>query len=777
MTKKKLLVLGLLASVSCKDTSHQDRTLVQDSELQVGKRAVRGQVASDQNVLPATAIGSRVELAIRGIQPVTNEPKVSFRIVGSDYASYRFYYDMLANDQEDCIKEGFAEAKIPLEQETEVGLGQTGTYRICIEAYPIEESADPTLVEQSFLYEFLPTAQLIEAVPILNNYNSLSLSVTGEGVSSYQYALTDDPECLVGVVYSEKKPVNEPLLFETGADGVKVLCLKGITAAGSIQSSPTVTSWMKDTVSPIALVGIEQLPRPINNLTNLQLTIVGDKVDQYQYFYGPDTGGCQGVSYSEFVDKVSTPDISLSGLGTDGGKILCIRGKSSAGNEQINPTEIRWVKDTIPPSPVLQNRPMNPSNEDQVSILVAGDKVDFYRFVYLEGQNQSVCANADYGEEFASTSPISLNLGNDGLKVLCVRARSEAGNVADVSYAWTKDTMAPNLRSQDFNGLPANPSATDSFEVRLANQSLGVTTLDFAVLSGGSCAGAVYRPAQPSSLPISFSLAQLGLGQNGLKSLCIRGYDEAMNTTRTVRHTWEKAPIINFANQAALPQNGHDWCVENVRLSIQGANQYYFFVGDVSSPSDRNGMTPCPSSTLAYNTEVSPYAAGMPINSDIDGFDNQKVLCVVPSLDRIHRPTFHTWRQLDGSDGDCREDLGLVFEYRCLSPVSSISTNVVPVNIDPNLGELLAQESFLENQIAAQSCNQVEIKAYYSGVIGNDAIIADTFSFNVTLSAPENMSYVLNFSLNSSSTSSNKVTRSMGAPSVNPISRVNVEEL
>ncbi len=253
-------------------------------------------------------------------------------------------------------------------------------------------------------------------------------------------------------------------------DGGHFVCMTAVDRMGnSTPATNTGIQTLVDTVPPGA--GFSTLPAALTKESSISATIAVGDVVTYQYAVTAN-GSCDGVVYSEWR---STSQAIVETVTGDGAKQLCVRGRDAVGNTQPTPLVATWVLDTTPPAAALTAPPPAFSEKSTLTLAVAAGDVTQYRFALRTGGDAASCDGASYGAWVGVATPMTLaDVGDDGLKRLCLVGMDLAGNAATIptSYTWTKTPPNPL-------GLGVEiPSAT---QLRLSWTSGGGETANFVI--------------------------------------------------------------------------------------------------------------------------------------------------------------------------------------------------------------------------------------------------------------------------------------------------------
>ncbi len=351
-------------------------------------------------------------------------------------------------------------------------LGGDGVMTLCAKAKDALGNIQEVPTAYTWTKETLAhTASIIDRPTNPSPSETLNILVGGQDVSHYQYALQTSSSCEGAVYTTEFFPVSTRINASLGMDGTKAICIKGKDSSGTIQNTPTIYTWIKDTVAPTATLA--DTPTNPSASTSLNVLVGGIGVIQYQFVL-QNASNCDGAVFPATFLPAATR--ITSPIGADGLKTLCVKGKDIAGNIQATPLAFSWTKDTVAPTVTLSDAPTNPSASTTLNVLVGGTGVIQYQFVL---RNASNCDGAVFPATFLPVATrITSAIGTDGSKTLCVKGKDIAGNIqaTPLAFSWTKDTVAPTVTLAD---APTNPSASTTLNVLVGGT--GVTQYQFAL--------------------------------------------------------------------------------------------------------------------------------------------------------------------------------------------------------------------------------------------------------------------------------------------------------
>jgi subtilisin family serine protease len=193
-----------------------------------------------------------------------------------------------------------------------------------------------------------PTALLSNLPPPKTASMTISVQVSGAGVSSYLYSIVTgslpcDPAAASPLNFvSSATPITSTLTTR----GVYKLCVKGVDSVGNIQAQATIHTW-EITTAPVLSAGLLRVPVSPNSrgFVNIGVTSpAGQNITKYVYAFAPGVpANCARVTTWSTVRSLSSP--ITENLGSyQGYRTLCVKGIDRDGFEQMIPTVITWLK-------------------------------------------------------------------------------------------------------------------------------------------------------------------------------------------------------------------------------------------------------------------------------------------------------------------------------------------------------------------------------------------------------------------------------------------------
>ena len=201
----------------------------------------------------------------------------------------------------------------------------------------------------------------------------------------------------------------------------------------------------------------EGLPAGESSANSLEVTVTGnDTATEYQYaLFSDESVTCATAKYGKF-QKIDTKLVAID-LGSDGKKIICLRGKDKDDNEQANPKRYSWTKVSstsegeLMPHAELEVPPSASDQKIDSKVKDTNDITVKYEYVLisleLEDTEYYDCADVESDPTHSYSPPkkiaeqLILDLGDDDRrKTLCLRGLDKDGRVQNNAtvYNWVK---------------------------------------------------------------------------------------------------------------------------------------------------------------------------------------------------------------------------------------------------------------------------------------------------------------------------------------------------
>ena len=219
-------------------------------------------------------------------------------------------------------------------------------------------------------------------------------------------------------------PCSETHLLSGLAEGSHTLTVRAIDLAGNVESTPSVHTWIVDTVTP----DTEIVSGPPAFSASADATFQLDSNEAPGVTFECSLDGGPYIACSE---TATFPDLG------EGPHTLSVRSVDLAGNVDPNPVANAWTVDTITPDTEIVSGPGAFLASASANFGFDSDEAPAVTYECdLDGVGFASCAET---ETFASLA--------EGPHTLTVRATDPAGNI-DLSPAgpwlWTVDTLLPD---------------------------------------------------------------------------------------------------------------------------------------------------------------------------------------------------------------------------------------------------------------------------------------------------------------------------------------------
>ncbi len=401
--------------------------------------------------------------------------------------------------------------------------------------------------------------------------NAANLSVLVLSASDavrYQYAVKSGNDCS-GVTYSADQLLAVPIGDAIAGQGNKTLCVKGLDAAGNIQSGISRHSWVQDSVAPsFTITGAPSGPFRDDSIN---VGVMGTEVNRFRVAVVEGNSSCPlSLSYGPLVPVAQSTEVST---GLDGPKTVCVRARDVAGNEDAR--SISWVQDTLAPSAFGFVTFTSPTNIRRPTFTWGlADGAASYN-VYLD--NDADCRSPNYQSPnlsgTTSSWTVPADLPSDGLLRVCLKASDQAGNVRVASnspMSFVLDTTPPSAFSINSGALFATRNPTIAWQA-----ADGASHYRLKVAADISCANAIFSGETPNTSETVIS----NLG-DGTYYACVSASDTAGNVrmAKSVKSfvvdlTPSGAFELTSVNFTHRPQPSVSW------QTSQGAVSYDMLIG------------------------------------------------------------------------------------------------------------------------------------------------------------------------------------------------------
>jgi len=452
---------------------------------------------------------------------------------------------------------------IPIAQTSTVALSpamSTGTTTkiICVSGKTNSNVEMLTPKSYSWIADFEgPDVAFVDTPNSINNLSSFKLTVKSSDTLASCKAKVTSPISLTcpPVTDSYVDCSNQPSehVVNVQKDGTHSVCVYGFDSVGNSSPTPAKFEWNRRTAPPTAV--INGSPPKTAESTDSMMSIRGTDVVNYRFATATNAQDCKTYSaiysiYNPFWLKLIP--------GGDGPRALCVRGIDALGNEQVEPTVLSWVQDTMVLPISFSGVPAKFSNALVLSVKVNAGEPGTYIYAVVpgtdcNGSNISWSSpRLDY-EYIGSSLPAA-----DGVYTLCALFTDKTGNkqTTPTSYTWTKRSVPPTASITQ--GLPQSPNSAASISLQVAGDA--VQSYQFALVksANSTCAsGVTYSDWFDIGTRLTATITKPG---NQFITLCLIGKDLAGNIQkastiyRWLRHV--STPATTIATEFATIQRG-----------------------------------------------------------------------------------------------------------------------------------------------------------------------------------------------------------------------------
>ena len=347
-----------------------------------------------------------------------SDKSINVEVSGTEIVSYQYKIDSGAWSP-------FIESSVPISVH---GLSD-GTHTLSVlgksSAGNIQDENSPSV--WSWTIDTIAPNAHISAGPdkVTSDINPV-FNISGVDVIRFRYKLDSGD-------WSGAQSSSEQLQISAADEGSHTLRVVGIDSAWNEESpaSSAQYTWTTDTTSPSA--DLTDLPDTITNTINVSARVKGTGVTAYKF----------SIDASPWSQEILTDKIlSLNNL-SEGDHTLLVIARDEAGNwQEINTAaSFAWRIDTTPPTPIITNLPVNPSNSITAEIAVDGN--DLATYTYSLDRSQPT--------EINSGNPILLNSLSEGTHTIVIIGTDFAGNIQypAFNYQWDVDLSAPSATLAD----------------------------------------------------------------------------------------------------------------------------------------------------------------------------------------------------------------------------------------------------------------------------------------------------------------------------------------
>ncbi|PYM92880.1 MAG: hypothetical protein DME04_13985 [Candidatus Rokuibacteriota bacterium] len=301
-------------------------------------------------------------------------------------------------------------------------------------------NVDPTPASFSWTIDTTAPDTTITATPaVVTNSRSASFSFTAtEAGSSFECTLDGSPFTAC----------SSPQNYIGLTSGNHTFQVRAIDAAGNVDPTPAIFTWLVDTIAPIVTITSPVVSGPTYNTTSSALTLGGTASDDSgavaPVTWANDRGG-SGVASG-------TTTWTASGIVLQPGtNLITVTARDAAGNSAaviFSATLI--VADIVPPTVAITSPTSSPSYDTGNALLsIGGTAADNVGVVEITWTNSRGGGGTASGTTSWAVNGMVLRPGTN---VLTVTARDAAGNTATATL-----TITLTLRFTDDPLLPGTP--------------------------------------------------------------------------------------------------------------------------------------------------------------------------------------------------------------------------------------------------------------------------------------------------------------------------------
>ena len=206
------------------------------------------------------------------------------------------------------------------------------------------------------------------------------------------------------------------------------------------------------------------------------------------------------------------------------------------------------------------------SSATSLEVTVSGNKTATHYQYALFDDKAVTCENATYGDfKHLSAKLTEISLGNDSSKIICLRGKDADDNVQTdpKRYSWEK-IAGPAVEAAKPQAELATEPLTDANEINSKVRVNDVTTgYQYALVfeEDYTCDGSNVSYSTVAEIDARL---QVNLGNDGHKTLCLRGVDEDGGVqAEATRYSWEKT-------QSASDNDGDPPAASGPRIGLSG---------------------------------------------------------------------------------------------------------------------------------------------------------------------------------------------------------------
>lgn len=354
------------------------------------------------------------------------------------------------------------------------------------------------------------------------------------------------------------------------------------TVLSGVSSASTQVALIKDIIPPEII--LTSVPTGKTNLVSLGVTVSpkpdlgkNDDLEKYQYKVGKsleiecdeNIGSLFSVGGNKYSSSKLVGDQIVDNITSivDGEIKLCVLGIDKAGNIQnfSDAKEMTWVKDTQPPIVNLSSLPSNPTSALKLDVIVSDrdgassldNEITYYKYKFGVKANIDCSSTTGYSNYNLVTSRITDTIAGNGSYRLCVIGKDIAGNLQNTTeatvYEFDKNSSEPSIRFDQV----INPRDDEINLTVISNGSPDAVSYQYAILSGSSCANAIYSA---DILIATKIIANISASADGDYILCAKGKSASdVQQSSPIYLTWtrDRTPpsassfVVDIANNSS----------------------------------------------------------------------------------------------------------------------------------------------------------------------------------------------------------------------------------
>ncbi len=319
-----------------------------------------------------------------------------------------------------------------------------------------------------------------------SNVQNLDVTVSGEYLTAYRYALIFNGTTCTGAAYSAEVPIATHIVETIPTSGAELLCVLGTIDASNLQLVPTQSAWTIDITPPVftsLALANDASDFYVNTLEKLNVTAINGALvaagyDTYTYAVSPFTTACSSATYA----GTSILSSSLASLAQVDYKI-CAKLEDIAGNVTYG-NSVKFTLDYTPPSftsASLANDAAdgyinNTEKSVNSPLITAATGMDIVTSGYAAVSSATTC---DGSLTYSAVIPSNPVLTVDGSYKVCVKLIDVALNYAyGSSGTMIRKTTMPTISFASVS--VGNPGSTLTPTILGAASESSIISLYFA---------------------------------------------------------------------------------------------------------------------------------------------------------------------------------------------------------------------------------------------------------------------------------------------------------